>query len=317
MFIALKLILPPMLMLVYCLVIVCGSLAGGIIPLLVRMTHTRMQLTLSFVGGAMLGVAVLHLLPHAFYELGSIQHTVGWLLGGFLFMFFIERVFHFHHHDTPADGDEHDHDHDAPHAGHEHRAPPRALGWQVAVIGLSLHSALDGVALAAAVASEAHEAGLAGLVVFLVVALHKPLDSMTLGALLAMGEHSPARRHLINGLYALTVPLGVGLFHLGADHAGATATGAIGAALAFTAGTFLCIATSDLLPELHFHRHDRFKLSAALLLGVALAAGLVMVEESWHEHSGHGHSAHEHAEDHHADDDHEQHSGDHHEGRRS
>ncbi|HWC89926.1 MAG TPA: ZIP family metal transporter, partial [Pirellulales bacterium] len=163
------------------------------------------------------------------------------------------------------------------------------------------------------------------LVVFLVVALHKPLDSMTLGALLAVGEHSPARRHLINGLYALTVPLGVGLFHLGADHAGATPTGAIGAALAFTAGTFLCIATSDLLPELHFHRHDRFKLSAALLLGVALAAGLVMVEESWHDHgsavghghSGHDHAAHEHAEDHHADEEHEQHSGDHHAGRRS
>jgi len=292
-----------MLMLVYCLVIVCGSLAGGIIPLLVRMTHTRLQLTLSFVGGAMLGVAILHLLPHACYELGSIQYTVGWLLGGFLFMFFIERVFHFHHHDTPADSADHDHHHDhdaepAAHAGHEHPAPPRALGWQVAVIGLSLHSALDGVALAAAVASEAHEAvpgGLAGLVVFLVVALHKPLDSMTLGALLAMGEHSPARRHLINGLYALTVPLGVGLFHLGIDRGGAAATATIGAALAFTAGTFLCIATSDLLPELHFHRHDRFKLSAALLLGVALAAGLVMVEESWHDHSAaseHSHSSH-------------------------
>lgn len=314
-----------MLMLVYCLVIVCGSLAGGIIPLLVRMTHTRMQLTLSFVGGAMLGVAVLHLLPHAFYELGSIQQTVGWLLGGFLLMFFIERVFHFHQHDTPADSHAHDHDHDhgAEHAGHEHPAAPRKLGLPVAVVGLSLHSALDGVALAAAVASEAHDAapgGLAGLVVFLVVALHKPLDSMTLGALLAVGEHSPSRRHLINGLYALTVPLGVGLFHLGADRGGAVAAGAIGAALAFTAGTFLCIATSDLLPELHFHRHDRFKLSAALLLGVALAAGLVMVEESWHDHGsaeGHGHSAHEHADEGHADHDHEPHSSDHHEGRGS
>jgi zinc and cadmium transporter len=289
-----------MLMLVYCLVIVCGSLVGGIIPLLVRMTHTRLQLTLSFVGGAMLGVSILHLVPHAFHELGSIQHTASWLLGGFLFMFFIERVFQFHHHDAPQESCG-----DGPEAGHEHHAPHRPLNWPVALVGLSLHSALDGVALAAAVASEANEpmpGGLAGLVVFLVVALHKPLDSMTLGALLAISEHSPARRHLINGLYALTVPLGVGLFHLGVDHGGVVAPGAIGAALAFTAGTFLCIATSDLLPELHFHRHDRLKLSAALLLGVALAAGLVMLEESWHDHtpasadhgSSHEHHDHEH-----------------------
>jgi zinc and cadmium transporter len=42
--------------------------------------------------------------------------------------------------------------------------------------------------------------------------------------------------------------------------------------LAFSAGTFLCIALSDLLPELQFHEHDRWKLSVALLAGLALMA---------------------------------------------
>ena len=51
----------------------------------------------------------------------------------------------------------------------------------------------------------------------------------------------------------------------------------IGAALAFAAGTFVCIATSDLLPELQFHSHDRLKLSLALAagLGVAILIGLL------------------------------------------
>ena len=40
---------------------------------------------------------------------------------------------------------------------------------------------------------------------------------------------------------------------------------------AFSAGVFLCISLGDLLPEVHFHRHDRLKLSAALLFGVGLA----------------------------------------------
>ena len=48
--------------------------------------------------------------------------------------------------------------------------------------------------------------------------------------------------------------------------------------LAFSAGTFLCIALSDLLPELQFHEHDRVKLSLALLAGVALMAAAGGIE---------------------------------------
>lgn len=49
-------------------------------------------------------------------------------------------------------------------------------------------------------------------------------------------------------------------------------------ALSFSAGTFLCIALSDLLPELQFHSHDRFKLSVALLAGFFLMVGTSAIE---------------------------------------
>jgi hypothetical protein len=58
--------------------------------------------------------------------------------------------------------------------------------------------------------------------------------------------------------------------------------------LAFSAGTFLCISLSDLLPELQFHQHDRVKLSLALVagLGIAYAAGkLEAVTHSSHSHA--------------------------------
>ena len=45
----------------------------------------------------------------------------------------------------------------------------------------------------------------------------------------------------------------------------------IGYVLSFAAGAFLCIALSDLLPEIHFHSHDRGKLIASLLVGISLA----------------------------------------------
>ena len=68
-----------------------------------------MQLAISFVAGAMLGVGVLHLLPHALIELGSIDQVVWCLLAGFLAMFFVERFFAYHHHDI-ASADEGAHD---------------------------------------------------------------------------------------------------------------------------------------------------------------------------------------------------------------
>jgi zinc and cadmium transporter len=56
-------------------------------------------------------------------------------------------------------------------------------------------------------------------------------------------------------------------------------------ALAFSAGTFLCISLSDLLPELQFHDHDRVKLSIALIAGLALAMGVGKLEGLVHRHS--------------------------------
>jgi zinc and cadmium transporter len=107
---------PPLLLTVYCLLILVASLAGGWIPLFVRLTHTRMQVATSFVAGLMLGVGVLHLLPHSWHELHSIDRAARWLLAGFVVMFLIQRFFHFHHHDVPeeapedAEACEHDHD---------------------------------------------------------------------------------------------------------------------------------------------------------------------------------------------------------------
>ena len=88
-------------LILYCLAIPAVSLIGGWIPLLVRLTHRRMQIAISFVSGVMLGVALMHLLPHALLEgqqaSSSLDHALPtvltWLLSGVLTMFFIERFF--------------------------------------------------------------------------------------------------------------------------------------------------------------------------------------------------------------------------------
>ena len=291
--------MPPLaLLVIYCVLILLASLAGGWIPLFVRLTHRRMQLAVSLVAGVMLGVGVLHLLPHALLEApGRLDAVFTWALVGFLAMFFIERFFCFHHHDVPhADGDEgstREHHHGeggvacSAMDGEAHR-----LNWTGAAIGLTLHTVIAGIALAASVEAESsagHVAALAGLGTFLVIFLHKPFDAMTITTLMTVGEWSKTARHAVNAAFALMIPVGVLLFHLGLAQAHAESN-VVAYALAFSAGTFLCISTSDLLPELQFHRHDRLALSAALLLGLSFAWVIGIIETQ-----GHGHGDHEHA----------------------
>src|SRR5688500_4747757 len=84
----------------------------GVIPVWFRLTHRGMQFAVSFVAGVMLGVAVLHMLPHAIIEVvglvvtdsalpGDVRGDMAMMraigrsmiavLAGVLAMFFIER----------------------------------------------------------------------------------------------------------------------------------------------------------------------------------------------------------------------------------
>ncbi len=157
------------LILIYCVAILLASLAGGWIPLMVRLAHTRLEVALSFISGLMLGVGFLHLLSHAFFELGSIDRGIHWLLGGFLFTFLIQRFFLHHMHGLPMDagasGQEgsihasHDcggHDHAHLHSGDsgEGHGIGKRWSWLGAGLGLTLHTLINGMVLAASIKSE-------------------------------------------------------------------------------------------------------------------------------------------------------------------
>lgn len=270
---------PVWLLTIYCALVLLASLAGGWVLLIIHPTHTRLQLATSFVAGLMLGIALLHFLPDAAAQLHSIDRTASWVIGGFLAMFFLQRFFHFHHHDSPEgdpeDCDAHEHGHGHDHEHHAHTLADKSaqqLSWVGTALGLTLHSLFDGLALAASVAAGAQgHAKLAGLGVAMVVILHKPFDALAISTLMTASGSSRFSRHLLNTLFSLVSPIGAILFYVGASHFADSNGALLGGALAFCTGTFLCIASSDLLPELQFHSHDRFKLSVALLAGLAVA----------------------------------------------
>ena len=272
---------PITTILLYCALIIAASLAGGFLPNLLRLTHTQMQVLMSFVGGLMLGVALLYLLPHAINELGSVDTATIALLTGLLAMFFLIRIFHVHQHASPLVSSAED-----CHL-HQHR-----FSWIGLALGLGLHTILDGVALAASVVAASHveSAGLLlGLGTFVAILLHKPLDALSITTVMRAGGWSARATLLVNLGFALTCPLGALAFYLGTGTEQGTEQVAVGLALGAAAGVFLCIALADILPELRFHSHDRLKLSLALLLGVLLAYAVSQLEPSHSHHPPHKH----------------------------
>lgn len=293
------------LLLAYSVLIVASSLFGGWLPSRIRLTHTRMQMMMSLVGGLMLGIGLFHLLPHGLHELGpaGIDRGVWWMVVGIVTMFLLIRTFHFHSHDVPHEsGEGHAHDHDGhddcQHGHHHHGGDVHRLSWMGVFIGLSLHTLIDGLALGASIqADAAHSAGwgLFGLGTFLAIALHKPLDAVSITMLMQASGWSSGSRRLANVTFSLMCPIGALLFVFGLSRLGANQSIATGCALTFSAGIFLCISLGDLLPEMEFHSHNRVQLTSLLLAGLALAWAIGFLEpEHAHSHSAVSAPAHSH-----------------------
>lgn len=355
-------------LILYCVAIAAASLGGGLAARRLKVSHLGMQLAMSFVGGLILGVAVLHMLPHAIasspQSLGSVTFSV---LLGIIGMLLLMRVFSVHQHQSDAElgavcdhpshaphplnvhnhahgpDCDHGHDHDSE-DGHQHErepatstddvrvfsltkptlAPPTpppsavapvsrstsdshshahkhghhasashehgasdqlSLRWLGLAIGMTVHSLLDGIALAAFVSADRHDHTstlwhMPAFGIFLAVLFHKPLDASSI-VWLMRAERWPSRSMVaINLLFAAMTPLGALLFHGGILGSSLASDAMLAVALGFSAGVFLCISLSDILPEVQFHSHDRTKLTAALVLGVSLAWLVGLLEPS-------------------------------------
>lgn len=254
------------------------SILGGYLPELVRMTHTRTQLVMAFVAGIILGVAVYHMLPHAVTAIkgsDALEIALFWLMLGVLATLLTLYFLDFHEHDF---SDEHSRQHEHEMDASLHLKP---LSWVGIMFGLGVHSLMEGVALSSTVRITEHSAsGVAGLGVFLAIALHKPLDALSIVSIMEKSGMSVHARRLANFGFACICPIIIFLAYFAPSYFGPSESYVVGRALAFATGTFLSISLSDLLPEVHFHKHDRWKIASSFLVGVAIAYAVHWVEPS-------------------------------------
>lgn len=244
-----------------------ASAAFAVIFIWIPETHSRRILPhfVSFATGALLGAALLALLPEAFEQGGphgarAIGLTVIIGLGVF---FVIEKlVLWWHAHSHEDDGA-----HRATsvgHAGHDARA--HASGVLV-LIGDSVHNALDGVLIAAGFLTSVP----LGVVTTVAVAAHEVPHRVGDFAILVHAGFTRGKALVLNLATGLASIAGAVAAYYGLRRA----IGALPYALAFAAAGFLYIAVAGLIPGLHRRADPRASALqvALMMLGVAVIAG--------------------------------------------
>ena len=255
-----------------------ASLFGGWLLNFFRIDHRRMQIVMAFVAGLVLGVAILHLLPHSLAAHpgpGAVEAVVGWMMAGLIVTLVMMYIFDFHEHGFSA---EHGNQHDRPSPA---ARPIKRFTWVGIALGLGVHSLTEGLTLSSVMRlTHQGEVTSAGFGVFLAIALHKPLDALAiLSTMRARGLDRWATTAANLG-FALLCPAAAFVSYWAVTLIGPAEMVVVGCVLAFATGSFLCISLHDLLPAIHFHSHDRVKLATGFLIGLGIAYALHWVEPS-------------------------------------
>lgn len=208
----------------------------------------------SFSAGALFGGAFIHLLPQIVEETGFELSISFYLLLGILTFFVLEKFICWRHCHVPT-SDEHHH----------------ALGF-MNLIGDGFHNLIDGMIIAGSYLVNIE----LGIATTLAVILHEiPQEIGDFGILLYAG-FSKKKALIFNFISALAAFLGV-IIAISLDSVVENFSSFI---IPFTAGGFIYIAGSDLIPELHKETKPfkSFIQLISLILGILLMFGLMFLE---------------------------------------
>lgn len=208
----------------------------------------------SFSAGALFGDAFIHLLPEAVAEYGFKLSISIYLILGILVFFILEKFIHWRHCHIPT--------------SKKHSHPVAFMN----LIGDGVHNFVDGMVIAGSYLVNIQ----VGIATTVAVLLHEiPQEIGDFGVLIYAG-FSKAKALFFNFLSALIAVLGA----IVAIVIGSGIENFSMFLLPFTAGGFIYIAGSDLIPELHKECVPSKSLMQffSLLLGIAVMLLLAFIE---------------------------------------
>lgn len=213
--------------------------------------HDILLVLIAFSAGTILGAAFFDLLPEAI-ELVEESRVFIYITVGFLFFFILERFIYWYH--------GHPHGEDIAHA----RAVSKSFGY-LNLIGDGIHNFVDGMIIAASFLV----AFPVGLTTTIAVIFHELPQEMGDYGILIYSGFTRGRALLLNFLVAVLVVLGgiSAVFFLEAVEM------LSGLLIAFSAGGFIYLAASELIPE--FQEERSFKKSIVQFVVFSLGLALV------------------------------------------
>lgn len=204
----------------------------------------------SFAAGAMLGDVFIHIVPEVAASVGFNLKISLLFLAGIILFFILEKFIHWRHCHNPACLDH-----------------PRPVAF-INLFGGGLHNLLDGMMIAGSYLVSLP----LGLATTMAVVLHEIPHEMGDFGILVHGGFSRQKAIWLNLLSASVAIIGAILVLSLND----SLTGLTVAILPLTAGSFIYIAGSDLVPELHKEVAPKKSLIQllCLVLGIAVMAVL-------------------------------------------
>lgn len=206
--------------------------------------------------GVLLATALLHLAPEAAEELNGEPSAIFMTMFiGIIIFFLIERLMLWYH--------------------HHHEASQLQPSAFLIMIGDSIHNFIDGVTVAATMLANPA----LGIVTAIAVATHEIPQEIADFAVMVNGGMSRKKALLFNIISACAAFIGAGLMIIFQD----VLLNYLPYAVGFSAGMFLYIALSDLIPELHHHKSNETEKWTQLLWFFGGIIVLVILSSIFHE----------------------------------
>ncbi len=221
------------------------SLVGIVLLLLKeRILSYVVILLVSFSSGSLFGDAFIHLLPETVAEHGFTVWVSIFILCGIAGSFVVEKIIHWRHVHYPE------------------QAEMEAFAY-MNLLGDAVHNLLDGVVIAAAYAVDIR----VGVATTIAILFHEIPQEMGDFGVLIQGGVSRKRALFFNFVTALTALAGAVVTILLIN----LVDQVIVFLIPFSAGTFIYIAGSDLIPQLHKEKAVRNSLLQLLFFSLGIA----------------------------------------------
>jgi len=231
------------------------SLSGAIMILWKKiLTKSMIPYLVSFAAGVILTTSFMDLFPEALEQAAELGLKINIFLPAFLgvvLSFFIERfLLWFHHHE------------------HTHGMKPTIF---LITIGDGIHNLIDGLTIAATYLANPA----LGLITTIAIAVHEIPQEIADFSILIHSGLSKKNALIINLLSAVTAIIGgiLGYYFLNNFKAG------LPILLAFSAGIFIYISCSDLIPDLHrdYKEQRKWVQAVPFIVGIVLMYSLILL----------------------------------------